>query len=297
MKLGEVIVPRVPRTNTILQFPLTRMVLAVLFVGLGGAAAQISLQFLRSAMSLTDSVVINLLAFLLFVPATYAAYRTYVHLVEQRPATEVSPMGAVGEVSRGALLGIVLFTCVILSLGLLGYYHVTGVNGWSPLLGAFAGASASAFAQELIFRCSIFRITEEVMGSWWALAISAVLFGAIHSISPAATIVSTTGVVLEAGILLGAAYMLTRRIWFVVGVHAAWDFANDGVFGVAVSGTSGRSLPGLLRARLDGPSLLTGGAFGVEASLLAVIGLLAVGAYLVWRANGQDTLLRPMWHH
>ena len=58
--------------------------------------------------------------------------------------------------------------------------------------------------------------------------------------------------------MLAALYMLTRRLWAAIGLHAAWNFAQGGIYGVAVSGFE---VGGLLRPRMTGPDLLTGGSF------------------------------------
>jgi len=151
------------------------------------------------------------------------------------------------------------------------------------LLGAFV----SGFVQELLFRAVIYRITEEWLGTWWALGISAILFGLIHLTSAGATIFSALAVALQAGILLAAAYALTHRLWLAFGIHMAWDFANDGIFGVGVAGQTGQSLHGLLQASLNGPKLLTGGALGVEASVITLVIMLIAGAILLRMAYQQ----------
>jgi hypothetical protein len=135
----------------------------------------------------------------------------------------------------------------------------------------------------LIFRAVVYRITEEWLGTWWALVISALLFGLIHLSSAGATIFSALAVALQAGVVLGAAYALTHHLWMALGLHMAWDFANDGIFGVGVAGQSGESLPGLLQAHLSGPVWLTGGALGVEASVLTLIVMLGVGMIMLWK--------------
>src|ERR1051325_1639572 len=169
-------------------------------------------------------------------------------------------------------MGFGLFSFIIAILWLLGAYYTDGINFLLfPLIGGIVGALVSAFAQELIFRAVIYRITEEWLGTWWALVVSAVLFGLIHLSSAGATIFSALSVALQAGIVLAAAYALTHRLWMALGLHMAWDFANDSIFGVGVAGQTGQSLHGLLQARLSGPDLFSGGAFGVEVSIVSVV--------------------------
>ena len=61
---------------------------------------------------------------------------------------------------------------------------------------------------------------------------------------------------------VGAAYMLTRRLWLCIGIHIAWNFTQAGIFSSVVSGNI--DLPGVIKAKIIGPALLTGGEFGVE---------------------------------
>jgi len=85
---------------------------------------------------------------------------------------------------------------------------------------------------------------------------------------------------------LGASYALTHRLWMTLGIHMAWDFANDGIFGVGLAGQTGQSLHGLLQASLNGPDLFTGGALGVETSIVSVI-ILSIAGILLLRAAYQ----------
>ena len=273
--------------NKILQFPLVRIIVAVLFVGIGLFIGQTLLSLLRSALSITNLGLANVLAFLFITPLTYFAYLAYVRYVEKRNMTELGSPGAVQEFGLGALMGFGFFSLVIAILWLLGVYHVSGVSlAGLTLIGALLGAFASGFAQELLFRAVIYRITEEWLGTWWAVVISALLFGLIHLTSAGATLFSALAVALQAGVLLGAAYALTHRLWMALGIHMAWDFANDGIFGVGVAGQTGQSLHGVLQASLQGPALLTGGALGVETSIISVI-VLSIAGILLLRAAYQ----------
>ncbi len=276
--------------NKIVQFPVIRILIAVLFVGVGIAIGQIILNLLRSVLSITDIGIANILAFVLITPIAYFSYALYVRLIEKRELTELSLSNAFREFGLGFLIGFGLFASVILILWLLGLYTVNGFEFiLLSLLGALFGAFVSALAQELVFRAVIYRITEEWLGTWWAVSISAILFGLIHLSSAGATIFSTLAVALQAGVILAAVYTLTHRIWMALGLHMAWDFANDGVFGVGIAGQSGESLKGLFQASLQGPEVLNGGKFGIEGSLIALVIVLLAGIAIlrISMQNGQ----------
>jgi len=268
--------------NKVLQFPLVRIIVAVVFVGIGIVNGQTILNLLRAVFSITNTGLANLLALVLVAPVTYLAYWVYVRYIEKRQLTELGRSNATREFGLGSLIGFGLFSFVIATLWLLGFYHVVGINFvLLSVIGALVGAFVSAFAQELIFRAVIYRITEEWLGTWWALMIFAMLFGLIYLSSAGATIFGALAVALQAGVLLVAAYALTHRLWMTLGIHMAWDFANDGIFGVGVAGQSGQSLHGLLQANLNGPKLLTGGALGVEASVVTLVIVLIAGILML----------------
>jgi hypothetical protein len=71
--------------------------------------------------------------------------------------------------------------------------------------------------------------------------------GAGHAFNPGATVISSIAIALEAGVLLAAAYVVTGRLWFPTGLHAAWNFTEGSLFGMSVSGYS--TTPGCSRVR------------------------------------------------
>jgi membrane protease YdiL (CAAX protease family) len=116
-------------------------------------------------------------------------------------------------------------------------------------------------------------------GTLVALVVSAAIFGLLHAANPGASLVSSASIALEAGVLLGLAYALTRSLWLPIGLHFGWNFTEGGIFGAAVSGGQSH---GLVKAAVVGPDLLTGGAFGPEASVVAVVLSLVVSAAMGW---------------
>jgi len=279
----------------VLHFPLMRIILAIVFVGIGVAAAEVLIALLRLAFALSSPLPIafDLFEIILAVLAVYGAYYTYVHLIEQRPVTELSRDG-VGGLGLGILIGAGLFALVIGILWLLGVYHVTGTNDWSVLIGAMVADVPSAFVQQIIFQAIIFRITEEVVGTWWALVITVLLFVLFHLISAQITVASLLADAVG-GLLFTSAYILTRKLWLPIGLHTALDFTKDGIFGAGVIGTSGLALKGLLQSNLTGSVLLTGGASGAQASLIASLVLLGTGAVLLLRATQKAMIVQPSW--
>jgi membrane protease YdiL (CAAX protease family) len=271
--------------------PVVRIVFAVSLVGGAVAAAQVAVKLLRDALSLGSAVpaAYYLVYLIVSVLVAYLTYRAYVRVVEKRSVTELSGAGAPRELGIGALIGLGMVAAIVGILWSLGYYRITGVNAWKVAFVLFANDGAGAFVEEIILRGIIFRITVEKLGTWMALGISVVLFSLLHLASPGVTVISTVVAGLEAGILLSAAYVLTRRLWLAIGIHFAWDFSHDAIFGVA------GGAKGFVRTELVGPVTLTGGVSGIEGSVLALLACLAIGAYLLLRARRRRDFVGPSW--
>ena len=132
-----------------------------------------------------------------------------------------------------------------------------------------------------MFRGVLFRWIDEKWGFAAALIVSSLLFGLVHIANENATLWSSIAIAIEAGLLLGAAYKWAGTLWLPIGIHWAWNFAQGNIFGFAVSGEkAGESL---LQARIEGAGWLTGGAFGAEASVVAVAAGLLLSAWFVYR--------------
>jgi uncharacterized protein len=287
--------------HNVLHFPLISMFLGILFVAVGVLAAQVVVALLRQAFGLRSPLPAPfvVLEVLLVVLATYLAYGAFVRLVERRPVTELSGPWAVAQLSLGTLGGAALIGVVIAILWLLGDYRLTGTNSWTALLAPLAADVPSAVIQQVVFQGIIFRITEEYLGTWWALLISVALFGLVHLLLlPQVTAIGLLAVMVG-GLLFTAAYVRTRRLWLSSSVHAAGDLTQDAIFGVGAyhlsSHLSGVAAQGLLRARLTGPAALTGGTFGVEASVLTLVLILAAALCLLTWARWRGQIVPPFW--
>lgn len=223
----------------------------------------------------------------------WAAYALYTRWVERRAATEFGRRGALRELGAGLLIGTGVFSATIGVLALLGAYRITGTrDALAILIIPFCISFAAAAIEEILFRGVIFRLLEESLGTWIALAISAALFGLGHLLSPHATVLAALAIAFEAGILLAAAYLLTRRLWLAIGIHAAWNFTQAGIFSVP---TSGVPMNGLFVGSLSGPPWLSGGEFGAEASVVAVALCTTTGIAMLRLAHRRGHFIAPFW--
>ncbi|CAG6398595.1 CPBP family intramembrane metalloprotease [Streptomyces cocklensis] len=201
------------------------------------------------------------------------ALAAYVHMVrylEGRRTHELAPERARRELGRGVGAGGALFAVTIALVAMTGSYHVHGWGSFGGALTTLGLMSCAAVTEELAFRGALFRVLEEKTGTWGALVVSGLLFGGLHLLNKDATVWGALAIAVEAGLMLGSLYAATRSLWPVIGVHLGWNMAEEGVFGTDVSG-SGSHTGGLLHASTSGPQALSGGSFGPEASIFAIL--------------------------
>lgn len=213
----------------------------------------------------------------LIVIATYLAG---VRWIERRQPAEFLRIRS-SELAAGFGLGIALFATVMLLLWAFGVYHPSGTGRVGGLTGGLVVAFFGATVEEILFRGFLFRLSAKLVGTAGALVFTSALFGAAHAANPGATVWSSAAIALEAGVLLGAAYALTNRLWLPIGLHVGWNFTEGSIFGMSVSG--GNITSSLISGSLHGRDILTGGAFGPEASIVAVMVCLLASSVLLWR--------------
>jgi len=285
-----------PHTPTRLPAALTWMPVQLLVMFVLLTALDLACQLLRALLVRAAPVQLRdaawLIGALLLSVAMIVAYRSLVRVLEQRPANELQDSLAVRGLAIGVPAGAALFALVYLILWALGAVSFAGLGGVSGLGRALAVAIESAVGEEIVFRGVVFRRLEESLGTTIALVVSAAAFGLVHSFNPGATWISTLAIALESGVLLGLAYAATRSLWLPIGLHLGWNFTEGGIFGAAVSGGQ---YSGLIHVPLSGPPWLTGGAFGPEASLAALLVSFGASAALAWYVARRGAWRAPRW--
>ena len=132
--------------------------------------------------------------------------------------------------------------------------------------------------EELLSRGYQLQTIASGLNLFWGVVISSAIFGLLHLGNPNATWVSAVGIFF-AGVYLAYGYIRTKQLWLPIGLHIGWNFFEGVVFGFPVSGLS--NIYKLIRIRVHGPELWTGGAFGPEAGLIVLPSLL-LGAFFIY---------------
>lgn len=163
-------------------------------------------------------------------------------------------------------------TCFLLAIDQLNWMEVQ-FNGQSFAM-SFGLMLLVAFAEELVFRGYVLRNLRQSLSPLAALLVSAALFAIFHSSNPGTNWLALVNVFI-AGILLGINYIFTRNLWFGIALHFAWNFFQGPVLGYEVSGLN---IPSVLTQSIGKNTLLTGGSFGFEGSLVnTFLCLIAIG--------------------
>lgn len=180
----------------------------------------------------------------------------------------------------GWAVSVVNFLAIIVCLFLCGCYRIVNVEfdvasqlSWLSLF-LLVGV-----VEEVIFRGILFRLIADKWNIAVGLTTSSLLFGLAHLGNPGATLWAALAIALASGWLFGMAYAYHQTIWVPVGMHWAWNYLEGGVFGCAVSGTPLDYRP-LITPRISGADILSGGAFGPEASIICVA--LGIGISIVY---------------
>lgn len=263
------------------SFPITRIVLYLLVSVVFAVAFSL---LLSAALKLThhhkgqNSFLLGCFGEGLGAASAVLGFWVMVRFVDRRP-WETAGFGArgLGGLLAGFALGGLMLTVGVGAMRLLGVYHVTNVTPSLLVLAPLLLYLCVGIFEETFFRGYLFQTLENRWGSGVALGATSLTFGLTHLLNPAhgasgfARLAGPLFICLEAGLPLGAAYLLTRRWWLPIGIHWAWDYFEGPVYGCPDSGSHDPHT--LLQAHFSEQAWLTGGPFGPESGIV----FLAVG--------------------
>jgi membrane protease YdiL (CAAX protease family) len=224
--------------------------------------------------------------------AAVAGATAVMAFVEQRP---VLSYGFVGERSvrrfvGGVAAGVVALSILVGALWGGGFLALVG----QPLHGAGAWGYGAAWggvftlvaiAEEAMLRGYLQQTLARGIGFWWAALLLSALFGAAHGSNPGESPVGLVAAA-AAGLVFCLGLRLTGSLFWSVGFHAGWDWAQSYLFGVP---DSGLMIEGhLLAASHMGSPLWSGGTTGPEGSAMVfpLLGFVAIAMWLTWHRGG-----------
>ena len=182
-------------------------------------------------------------------------------------------------------ISAVLVTLAVAAIGLMGGLKL-GFN--------FSGRAVShellvvllliggALLEELAFRGYPFQRLVEAIRPLGAIVVISIFFGAVHLGNPNAGGILGWGFfnTILVGVLFAYAYLRTQTLWLPIGLHFGWNFFLGVVYGLPVSGL--RDFSVVVRSTAAGSPLLTGGAYGIEASLTGTVVLILGFLLVAW---------------
>jgi uncharacterized protein len=276
----------------ILHFPLTKII-AGLVVCLG--IVRVGQALAQKVLGLTsvDQDLKKLIAGAFVAILAITAYSFLFKFYEKRRVTEFSTNNLIKNLTIGIALGAMLQALTLLVIYLKGGYTVLSVNPVWFIIPPLTMAFTSAIVEETLLRGIIFRIPEEKLGSYFSLLLSAFLFGALHLLNPNSSLSAALGLAIQAGLLLGAAYIYSRNLWFPIALHFAWNFTQSAIFGATVSGTTTSKT--LITSKIEGATWFTGGQFGPEGSIQATLLCLIPTIILLVLSHKEGKIVKPYW--
>ena len=123
----------------------------------------------------------------------------------------------------------------------------------------------------------------DLSGNWFRACF---VFGAAHLTNQGATLWSSAAIAVEAGLLLGAAFKFRGTLWLPIAIHWAWNYTQGNILGFAVSGEQVDEK--LFSPIITGADWITGGAFGAEASVPAVVVGLLLTVILLYKCKRDE---------
>jgi membrane protease YdiL (CAAX protease family) len=276
----------------ILHFPLTKIIIGV---SVCGAVLSIGKLLITKILDLTalDVNIKNLITGLVVALFAIVSYTYLFKFYEKREIKEFSKNRLFKSLTIGILLGVLLQSLTILVIYLKGGYSIVSINLILFLVPPLTMAFTSAIFEEILMRGIIFRITEEKLGSYFSLFISAILFGAMHLGNPNSSLVAAIGLAIQAGLLLASAYIYSRNLWFPIAIHFGWNFTQSGIFGANVSGSTISKT--LITSKIEGSEWFTGGQFGPEGSIQATAFCLIATVILLILSHKEGKIISPYW--
>jgi membrane protease YdiL (CAAX protease family) len=216
--------------------------------------------------------------------AFFAVLATWiVARMEKRPFSDygVPPRQALGlRLWEGFTWGFAMLSVIVMTLRLSGHFQIDSVELAGGALIRYALGWAAVFlcvgiSEEFAFRGYWLFSFAKRFRFWPAAFFTSLIFGVAHLGNPGENAFGILQVV-AIGLLFCLMIRRTGTLWFAVGFHAAWDWAETFFWGTPDSGLVG--VGRFLNTSVHGPNWLTGGSAGPEGSVLAlgVIGLCAL---------------------
>ena len=238
-----------------------------LFMGLGGVASSLVLGADASGAE-WKLVIISALSMMIPAMLLFMAFER-----GRGWSIGLRQSGAFACAMQGIGLGILLISIAAIAIWLCGGVEFQSVHmdadTWVSVLAGAGLFALVAISEEVFNRGYLQGLLERQYGVTIGVIVSSIIFALLHGANPG---IWSTPLTMINIFLIGVFFALTRvmtgGLWLPIGFHLAWNFFQGNVYGFAVSGTDTKPLVSIL---VRGDSLISGGSFGAEGSILTTI--------------------------
>jgi membrane protease YdiL (CAAX protease family) len=214
------------------------------------------------------------------------SYYFFEKIYERRKPEELSAKYLLKEIPVGFMAGFIIISLSIFILYLLGYYKIINISTSHYSFKLFTLLLAAALVEDLLTRGLIIRVLEKWLGTYITLII-AMLLETTHVFNPNSNLLTVLFDLIW-GFTMAMLFIYTKRIWLPFFFHVGWNFSQP-FYGSNLTGLD--SMGTIIQSRFEGPSLLTGGAVGIEGSIFTGIFLFIVGIILFYLAKKEGKIL------
>lgn len=189
---------------------------------------------------------------------------------------------------QGLLVGFVMISGATLLSVLFGISDITmctSIN-WGVIVLFFFGFIVQGMSEEFIFRGYLMNTLGGRHNPWLAVIISSAAFSLAHILNPGFNVFIFLNLTLF-GIFAGLYMIAFDDIWGACAIHSIWNFTQGNFYGISVSGTGVNESVFRTKA-VSSITLLSGGDFGIEGSVVTTIVLIAACIPVLLKIKKQN---------
>lgn len=268
-----------PKALYIIKKALAFFLIYVLFVGIGeviviGITMAMGYDPLHGVLPSVDVVMLmKYYGFAVFFVVTLL----YCKLFEKRKLKSLGFNKRVFDYFIGAVLAVVLlvvimFVCCV--TGVMSFGGFTSGTDVLYLLALFAGFLIQGSAEELVCRGFLLPSLLKKTSLPVAVLVSSTAFALPHlptvlEADPQFALIGVINLYLVSAVF-SLLFILRSNIYIVCGLHSVWNFVLNGAMGLSVSGSNSNE-NSLMNFNVNAQNILSGGAYGVEASVVTAV--------------------------
>jgi membrane protease YdiL (CAAX protease family) len=272
----------------VIHFPITKIIIGIvvpfsLFVVIQNFVLKPFFYSIIQDKSIANPIIHCISLFVLLL-SYYYLFRLY----DKREITELSTKYLFKEMFAGFFFGFFTISLVIFILYLLGYYQAISISTANYPIKFFTVLLFAALVEDLFHRGLIVRVCENWLGTHLTLVIAMLVELQQHFYNPNFNLFSHF-LTLVWGFTMAMMFVYTKRIWLPFFFHIGWNFSQP-FYGSNLSGLN--DMGSIIQSRFNGPELLTGGAVGIEDSIITVSFLLFIGIALYYLAKKEGKIMK-----